>query len=203
MPETLAPPARVRETPAALVRRREPISVAEYHRMIDAGVFASDNRYELLEGRLVPKMTINPRHAVFLRKLDGVLSALLPAGWHVRSQNPITLSTSEPEPDLGVVRGDIDDYLHRHPGPADVALVIEVSDSTLADDRPKAAIYAAAGLPEYWILNLVDGVLERRRDPRGRRYAATDTLRPGETAAVQLGGDDAGSVVLAEVLPGS
>ena len=96
------------------------------------------------------------------------LERVVGVGWYVDSQEPITLATSEPEPDGVVVRGPSDDYADRHPGPRDVALVVEVSDDTLARDRTlKKRVYAEAGIPTYWILNLVEGKLEVYTAPTG------------------------------------
>src|SRR5262249_10486828 len=113
--------------PPLPVRR---FSVDEYHRMIDSGVLTDEDRVELLEGWIVPKMTRNPPHDTIIALLQNrVLGPQLPAGWFCRSQSAVTTEDSEPEPDLAVIRGDERDYLKRHPGPKDMTLVIEVSDT--------------------------------------------------------------------------
>ena len=92
--------------------------------------------------------------------------AIAPDGWYVDSQEPITLDDSEPEPDIVVVRGDTRDYLDRHPGARDLSLVVEVADSTLERDRTlKQRLYGRAGIPVYWIVNLVEGQLEVYTQP--------------------------------------
>ena len=149
--------------------------------MIEAGELTTDDRVELLDGELVDKMPKNPSHSLVTRKLDRRLMTLVDDGWHVRNQEPVTLSASEPEPDLAVVRGTEDDYGHRKPGPADTALVVEVADSTVARDRRKRTIYAAAGLPEYWIVNLPEDTLERYTEPAGDRYAREGNAAPRGT----------------------
>lgn len=143
-------------------------SVDEYHRMIDAGVFAEDEQFELLEGWIVGKMTRKPRHDATIMDLHEVFRTMLPAGWCVRGQSAVTTSDSEPEPDIAIARGGSADYVDRHPGPADLAVVVEVSDSTLARDRDlKGRVYARAGVSVYWVVNLVDQVVEVYTDPTG------------------------------------
>lgn len=143
-------------------------TVEEYHRLIDDGFFADDERFELLEGWITPKMTRNPPHDVAIGLIQDQLQARLPAGWHLRVQMALTTIESEPEPDLLVVRGSRRDYLKRHPGPGDVALVIEVADSSLDRDRVlKARIYARAGIPHYWVVNLATSRVEVYSHPTG------------------------------------
>src|SRR5579872_4886321 len=106
-------------------------SVAEYHRLIELGILTEDDNLELLEGYLVHKMARNPPHDGTMHQVLDVLGAHLPVGWKARTQSALTLSDSEPEPDLAVVRKDANGYRTRHPSPADAGLLIEVSDSTL------------------------------------------------------------------------
>lgn len=143
-------------------------SVDEYHEMLRAGILTENDPIELLDGWLVRKMTKNPRHRIATRRVRRALERVVPQGWYVDSQEPITLSASEPEPDGAVIRGDSADYADRHP-PADaVALVVEVADTTLEFDQTmKKAIYAQAGIPAYWIVNLIDGRLEVYSVPTG------------------------------------
>ena len=118
-------------------------SVDEYHRMIDAFVFATDDRFELLEGWITAKMSKNPPHEGTTSLVHELLRPQLPAGLHIRIQSAITTADSEPEPDLAIVRGSARDFLSRHPGPADIVLVLEVADASLGRDRlHKARIYA-------------------------------------------------------------
>jgi Uma2 family endonuclease len=142
------------------------LSVAQYHAMAQAGILQEDDRLELLEGWLVAKMTKNPPHRLATGLLQDALLALLPSNCHLNIQEPITLTDSEPEPDLAVVRGQRLDYRDRHPDAASVALVVEVADATLERDRGiKQRIYARAGIPVYWILNLRDRQLEVYTQP--------------------------------------
>jgi len=143
-------------------------SVDEYHALIRAGILMDGDPIELLDGWLVPKMTKNPPHRIATRRVRKALERVAPQGWYVDSQEPITLPSSEPEPDGLVVRGDSADYADRHPGAADVALVVEVADASLEFDRTmKKAIYGQAGIPVYWIVNLIDRRLEVYCDPTG------------------------------------
>ncbi|MEG4243346.1 Uma2 family endonuclease [Microcoleus sp. MON2_D6] len=142
------------------------LSIEQYHAIIQAGILTDDDSVELLEGWLVFKMPKNPPHRATTRLVRTALENILPPGWYVDSQEPITLSNSEPEPDIVVVRGDTRQYLDRHPGAEDIALIIEVSDTTLQRDRTvKKRIYARAGIAIYWIVNLVEGLVEVYSQP--------------------------------------
>jgi Uma2 family endonuclease len=142
------------------------LSIEQYHAIIQAGILTDDDSVELLEGWLVFKMPKNPPHRVTTRLVRTALENILPSGWYVDSQEPITLSNSEPEPDIVVVRGDTRQYLDRHPGAEDIALIIEVSDTTLQRDRTvKKGIYAGAGISIYWIVNLVEEQVEVYSQP--------------------------------------
>jgi Uma2 family endonuclease len=142
------------------------LDVEKYHAMIEAGILTDDDPVELLEGWLVFKMPKNPRHRAATKLVREAIEERLPEDWYVDSQEPITIGNSEPEPDVVVVRGDTRQYLDRHPGPADIGLVVEVSDTTLDRDRGvKKQAYARAGIPIYWIVNLVDSQVEVYSQP--------------------------------------
>ena len=163
---------------ASLLRR---FSVEQYHALASAGVLTEDDRVELLDGLIIDMPPVGPPHAYSVEHGDkDIISPMLPKGWHVRMQQPITLDTSEPEPDLAVVRGQRKRYLKRHPGPADIALVIEFSDTTLSKDRAKAVIYAAAEIPQYWIVDLSRRQIEVYRDPRREGKDGPLTYSPKE-----------------------
>ncbi len=134
--------------------------------MIHCGVLVEDAPVELLSGCLVHKMTKNPPHRLCTRLAREALDAIIPDGWYVEAQEPITLSDSEPEPDLAIIQGTPRDYPDRHPNANEVSLIIEVADSALDRDRTiKQTIYAAAGIPEYWIINIRDRQIEIYRSP--------------------------------------
>lgn len=143
-------------------------TVNEYHRMISAGFFAQDDKFELLEGYIVRKLQREAiEDAVVEMCIDQLLQAL-PVGWRTRVRSGITTADSEPEPDIAVIRGQPLDYAKRHPGPADAALIIEVANSTLKDDRFfKGRVYARANVREYWIVNLIDKQIEVCTQPSG------------------------------------
>jgi Uma2 family endonuclease len=142
---------------------------ARYERMVEAGAFGPKDRVELLDGLLVVGEPQGHRHATVVVLVRRALERAFRRGCHVREEKPLALDAlSEPEPDLAVVRGRPLDYLDAHPSSA--LLIVEVADTSLALDRlRKAELYARARVPEYWIVNLVDGVLEvYRRPARGR-----------------------------------
>jgi Uma2 family endonuclease len=182
------------------------LSVAEYDRMVAVGILPTTNRFELIAGRIEQKMPQGPRHnAVVLLTLHA-LDRLLPPGWHVGKEGPVRIPSedSEPEPDISVVRGEIRDYLNRHPGPADVVLVVEVADSSLDHDRGvKLAIYARAGIPVYWIVNLIDRQVEVYTEPDQAtgQYAAIASHQGGEDVPVVIAGQVVGQIAVAELLP--
>lgn len=182
------------------------LSVEQYHRMIAAGILTADDRVELLEGLLVRKMTKNPPHTLCTQLLRDALPRLLPAGWFVNDQEPVAIEMSEPEPDVAVVRGDRRQYAGRRPGPQDVVLVIEVADTSLGRDRgPKKRDYARAGIPVYWIVNLVAGRVEVYTAPSGPAeqpdYGRQQEFSPGEAVPVVLDGREVGRLAVADVLP--
>ncbi len=150
------------------------MTVDEYERMADAGIL-DDDRVELIDGYLVKKMGKRPPHVWSVDASEAQLKALLPEGWYLRKESPVRiLDFDEPEPDLAMVRGSRDAYRTRHPEPADVALLVEVSDRTLARDRGKKRAASARGrIPVYWIINLVDRQVEVYSGPRAGGYRAS------------------------------
>ena len=141
----------------------------EYHRLIEIGFFDEDERVELLEGVLVYMSPLNPLHVRALVRLRRVIASFFARNdIEVRIQEPVSIPElmTEPEPDLVISRESGTVLDERHPYPEDILLLIEVSDSSLTYDRTrKGAIYAQAGIPDYWIWNLVDNQLEVYRDP--------------------------------------
>jgi Uma2 family endonuclease len=181
-------------------------SVDEYHKLIEIGILTEDDNLELLEGYLVHKMSRNPPHDATIQKAMKRLFRILSPNWDLRVQSAITVTTSEPEPDLAVVRGDENSYLTRHPGPADTGLVIEVADATLAGDRiDKGRIYARAGIACYWIVNLVDRQVEVYTAPSGPAaspaYAQRQDLHSGDDISLTLDGVVAANIPVRELLP--
>jgi Uma2 family endonuclease len=164
---------------------------AEYDRLVDLGVLHGEP-VELIGGHLVVGEPQGSYHASRVGATGDVLRAALPPGWLVRVQMPVALDDeSEPEPDLALVPGAWANYDADHP--ARPALVIEVAESSLAFDREdKGSLYARGGVRDYWILNLVDRVLEVYRDPGpdaaapyGWRYRAVERLAPGAVVSLE------------------
>lgn len=166
-----------------LVQTQHRFSVAEYHRMAETGILRPDARVELLDGRIIDMSPIGPFHGGITKRLNHLFTRLARGRWMVSVQDPLRLNDdSEPEPDLMLVKPAPDDYTSRHPGPEDVFLLIEVSDTTLDYDREeKLPAYGRAGIPEVWILNLNDRTIETYREPHFTGYAARQTLRAGDT----------------------
>jgi Uma2 family endonuclease len=164
---------------------RKLLTAAEFEALARDGILAEGAGVELIEGEVVTMSPIGPLHSALSARLMYMLIGRLGARAHVRAANPVLLSDiTEPQPDLAIVPHRDDYYRTAHPKPADILCLIEVSDTSLAFDRGrKARLYAAAGVPEYWILNLRDDVLEVRRDPRPEGYGAVRLLRRGERVA--------------------
>jgi Uma2 family endonuclease len=179
------------------------LTLEQYEAMVDAGILGKRDRVHLIDGFLVSKMTENDPHATADELCAEALSQVIPAGWRVRAGKPIRIPglTSRPEPDRSVVRGGIRNYAHRTPGPADLALVVEVSDATLADDRKLAVLYGLAGIPFYWIVNLVDGQVEVYSRPGPAGYESLEVLAPGHVLAVVIDGVEVGRIPVADILP--
>ena len=137
-------------------------TVERYHAMIATGVIGPDDRVELLKGKIVPMSPVGRMHAACVLAFQEILYGRHLGKLTIRTQDPITiLPLSEPEPDVVIARYDPERYAGGHPAPEDIHLVIEVSDSTLEKDRDyKFHIYAAAQIPEYWIVNLVERQFE-------------------------------------------
>lgn len=143
-----------------------PVSVEFYHEAGRLGLIGAD--VELLEGVLFTKMPKSPLHQFLARKLQRLLEASLPAGFFVDRECPITCAHSEPEPDVAVFAGDIEDYEHQHPTTAE--LVIEIAINTQQRDRSKAAIYAGAGVKEYWLIEPESRMLTLHQNPSAEGY---------------------------------
>ncbi|MBA4188343.1 MAG: Uma2 family endonuclease [Planctomycetaceae bacterium] len=183
------------------------LSVDRYEAMVLAGVITVNDRVELLEGVMVNKMSKSPAHVTATLLIEDVLRQLVPSGWSVRTEQPIRLDDSEPEPDGVVARGTSRTFAGRHPAPAEIPLVIEVADSSLRRDREdKRRIYARNGITVYWIVNVVDRIVDVYTGPSGPTaitpdYASLTTYRPGDTVPVVLAGTVVGNVKVDDLLP--
>lgn len=202
-PPALAPTTTVEPFGGMASLRR--FTVDEYHAMIRAGVLGEEDPVELLEGYLVLKMPRGPAHDSAITKLNNRLVRMLPAGWHLRPQAAATMPDSEPEPDFAIVRGDESAFDNRHPQPSDVAVLIEIADSSVRrDTRDKARIYARAGILEYWVVNIPDRRIEVLTNPSGAGDAAAYATRTeypvGTSAPVVLDGTPVGTIAVADVI---
>ncbi len=191
-----------------------PLTVEQYHRMIETGILTSGEPYELLDGYLVLKdrskagedpMTVGSDQSAGVELLGELASELKRVGSRVRLQQPITIGPdSEPEPDAAIVGGTIRDYKDRHPGPTDVSCVFEVADSSLSRDRAtKQRQYADAGIGQYVIVNLIEDVIEVYTSPAmGRgRYDQVEIVRRGGTLRIAASGGHFIEVTADQILP--
>ena len=161
---------------------------AEYKEMHRTGILGEGDRVELIFGEIVKKTVVGDPHIGCINRLNRFFVRAVGEMAVVSVQNALSFSDSYPEPDLAILKPSPDDYGSRKAGPADALLIIEVADSSLAFDRNvKGPLYASEGVPEYWIVNLIDRCLEvgRRPQPDGV-YGERRILRPGETADIAL-----------------
>ena len=178
---------------------------AQYHQLHQNGYIQEGEPYELLEGYVVEKKMRNPPHDNGVACVTDLLFAHLPGGWTRRVQCALALGASEPEPDALVLRGVRQDYQHRLPVATDVGVVVEVSDSTLAfDRRDKGRIYARAGIPVYWIVNVVDQQVEVYTTPNPAanppEYTTTAIHTTGQSVPLVLDGVTVASIPVSEFL---
>src|SRR5688572_4509222 len=157
-------------------------TVDEYHRMAEAGVFHEDDRVELLDGQIVHMTPIGIRHAACVNRLNALIVGLAGNQATVSIQNPLILGEhEEPQPDVAVLRYRADGYQTGHPRVPDTLLVVEVADTSVESDRQiKIPLYARAGIPEAWLVNLPGDDLEIYQQPEGGRYTRVRTARRGE-----------------------
>jgi hypothetical protein len=185
---------------------------AEYDHLVETGVLTKADKVELLEGYMVLKMPTNPPHDNAIDVLSELLTKMVPVGWRVRGQATAKLSESRPEPDVALTRGDRKTFATKHPTPADFALVVEVSDSSLAR-LDKTRIYARDLIPVYWVVNLVDRRVEVFTDPTGPdppaglpgglepHYRRRHDYPVGSAVPVVLDGVTVGTIPVDELLP--
>lgn len=181
------------------------LTVQQYHQLIANGILGEDDPVEILEGYLVLKMPRSNEHDAAIRRLDRRLQRLVPDTFTVSAQCAATMTNaSEPEPDFTVARGGEGTYDNQHPGGTDTALVIEVSSSLAYDRGDKARIYARAGIPVYWVVNVIDKQIEVFTQPSGPTaapvYAHQDVFPLGTDVPVVLDGVTVGAVAVSEVV---
>ena len=159
----------------------------DYHRMAEAGILREDDRVELLEGQLITMPQISPPHALGVDALNELLVLSATGKAVVRVQNPVVLDDfSEPRPDFALLRRPWDGYPHDHPPPADIYLLVEVSDSSLGFDRgPKLELYARAGIREFWVVDLTTNRVLVHRNPNDGRYDSITSVDMSGTLQVE------------------
>ena len=178
--------------------RKRRITVAEFERMIAANVWPEDERIELIQGELIDMSPINARHVYAVNALTEIFIRRLANRAWVSSQNPVQLTEElRPQPDVALVRPPARRYRQQLPAPADVLLLVEVCDTTLAYDRDeKLPLYARAGIPEVWLVDLNANTISVYREPRHGAYAQLTTvgreaeIAPGEFPEVKVKVDD-------------
>jgi Uma2 family endonuclease len=174
--------------------------------MIDARVFRDDAHVELLGGILVDKMVKHPPHNLAVGSLASLFRGIL-VGWLVNEEKPFDLNgRSRPEPDVAVINGRLRDYGRRNPTAAEIVIICEIADSSYAKDRGlKWRMYAAARIPEYWIVNLPRRQVEVYTDPTGRgknaEYRTMKIAAENDEISVVLGGRELGRIKVCDVLP--
>lgn len=168
------------------VRRDHRWTRFEYERIVAAGGFAADARIELLDGEIIDMSPQKCSHATAVGLVEEALRLCIDGGCHIRSQKPLALDDrSEPEPDIAVVPGQLRDYAQAHPDSA--LLIVEVADSSLAyDQTSKAQAYARKAIPDYWIVNLRDRVLEVHREPSSAGYKERMLVVAGDRIAPRM-----------------
>jgi Uma2 family endonuclease len=183
--------------------RAHRITVDEYERIILSGALKDPDRVELVNGYMVDKMAKSPQHGYSTRKAIDALAPIIGPGWTWRSEQPVRIPDyDEPEPDVAIVRGTTEDYAYRVPGPGDVELLIEVSLTSLDQDRgEKQLAYARGRIPVYWIINLVHRQVEVFSNPGPDGYGPSKVYGEGQSVPVVIGGQTLGAIAVNDILP--
>ena len=176
-----------------------------FFRMIEAGVFHREDRVGLWEGRIYQKMAKNIPHSNTSMILPFTINRILPDGWFLMAENPVNLGPRlAPLPDYCVLRGVPKDYLGRHPVATDIGLLIELSDSSLKHDTSvKWTTYAEAGIPAYWVVNLVQNLIQTYETPvpAEGRYALEAVYAVGQSVPLRLDGILIAEIAALDLLP--
>ncbi len=185
-------------------KRLARLTVDQYEAMVDSGVFTKRDRFTLINGFLVAKVPKSPRHTFTAEHIARKLKGLIPSGWDFRIEDAVRLAGSKPEPDISIARGGIEDYADRDPGPADLAMIVEVAASSVSEDRQMAGVYGAAGIPVYWIVNLKAREVEvytllKRRGACG--YGKPRVFKAGQSVPLLIEGVEIGRIAVAEIVP--
>lgn len=180
-------------------------SIEQYHRMIETGVLTENDRVELLDGRILPKMTHNPPHDLSVLLVQTEFLTRVTADWVVRIQSAITIGDSEPEPDAVVARGPARRYGRLHPTSKDIGVLAEVSESSLDFAQTvKAPEYARAGIAIYWIVNLINARVEVYTQPKQGRtsgYHHCAIYKKKDSVPLMVAGRNLGNIPVRNLLP--
>jgi Uma2 family endonuclease len=202
-----APATDAEALPAGLPPERlHRFTVEEYHLMGKQGILREDERVELIEGIVVAMSPASVAHRYAVDALMAILPEMLKPDWYPSGQNPLQLTSSEPEPDVAILRGSFRDYHDRHPQPNDAGLVIEVAESSLDyDRRTKGFLYSRHDVPEYWIVNLVDECVEvyRQAPDNAQHFLPAELYAVGSDVPLVIAGRSYGFVRVADLIAGS
>jgi Uma2 family endonuclease len=165
---------------------RRHFTADEIERMVEVGILGEDEPLELLEGELIVVAPQNPVHAALAERIRRLVEKAHGRGAHARTHSPLAAGpASLPEPDIGLSRGEVEDYLDRHPTGRDTLLVVEIATTSRMVGRTKARIYAQAGVPVNWLVDVPNRRVEVRTEPRGNgEYALTQILEPPQQLEV-------------------
>ena len=181
------------------------LSVEQYDAMVESGIFTERDRLQLINGMLVAKVTQGDDHCVADEDCRTAFQHVLPPGWFVRSNKPVDIPPDgAPEPDQAVIRGSNRDYGRKkrgRPNAKDVALIVEIAQSSLLEDRAMVRIYGAAAIPVYWIVNLVDRQVEVYTEPDSGGYATRVDYRSGQDVPVVIDGVVVGQIAVDDLVP--
>ena len=179
------------------------MTLEQYESLIASGFFAKRDDVQLINGYVVTRMAESPLHGAVLEAVRIAIGAILLAAWHTRSEKGLRIPrrSASRAPTWPSCAATPRDYLTRYPDAADVALVAEVSVSSLDEDRAMADIYAAGGIPVYWIVNVDDGQVEVYSDPGPSGYRSHEVLAPGHVLSVVIDGVEIGEIPVADILP--
>lgn len=197
VPSTPVAPSETPAEPDVVPYR---FTVEEYHKLGEVGILSPESRVELIDGYIVCKPMQNPPDHRAVRRLQNFMTRLNGPDWTIQSQLPVNFEQSSLEPDVAILRGPETAYDHHQTAGADVALVIEVADTSLAYDTGlKLSQYARAGIPVYWIVNIPDSRFEVYTNPTGDGYGTRTDYAPGQSAPVVLDGVTVAEFAVADI----
>ncbi|MBK7871303.1 MAG: Uma2 family endonuclease [Saprospiraceae bacterium] len=175
-------------------------TVEDFYKMLESGILNEDDRVELINGEIVEMSPIGSKHAACVKRLNELLKDLLGKSVIISVQDPIRINEfSEPEPDIAIVRRRADFYADSHPEPQDVLLLIEVADSSFPIDRKvKVPLYAEAGIPEVWIVDLIQEKMLVFRLPKGKKYQEEQKLSASDALTIPAASNP--SIAVADIL---